>query len=101
MWQQGPSNAFDGVDRDELCERLRKMSDSQLIEFGRAAGFMRSPEASLGEQPRAAFVDQLNAAREEWRRRETQARGCWSRFLQPGCVGLILTGTFVITPLLV
>ena len=75
MWQQEPSNAFDGVDRDELRERLRKMSDNQLIEFGRAARFMCSSEASFGEPPRAAFVDQLNAAREEWRRRKAQARG--------------------------
>jgi hypothetical protein len=76
MWQQGPSSAFDGVDIEELRTRLRKMSDNQLIEFGRAARFMCSLEASFGKPPRAVFVDQLNAAREEWRRRKTQARGC-------------------------
>jgi hypothetical protein len=76
MWQQGPSAAFNGVDVEELRTRLREMSDNQLIEFGRAARFMCSPEASFGESPRAAFLDQLNAAREEWRRRKTQARGC-------------------------
>jgi hypothetical protein len=76
MWQQGPSKAFDGVDRDELRDRLRKMSDNQLIEFGHAARFMCSPEASFGEPTRAAFIDQLNAAREEWRRRRTHARSC-------------------------
>ena len=63
VWQQGPSTAFDGIELEQLRTRLRKMSDNQLIEFGRAARFMSSPEASFGESPRAVFIDQLNAAR--------------------------------------
>jgi hypothetical protein len=52
-----------------LQERLRKMSDEQLLSFGRAARDMCSPDANLGKPPREYFVIQLNEARAEWRRR--------------------------------
>jgi hypothetical protein len=69
MWQQSPSIAFDEFDVEALRVRLQKMSDEQLVKFGKAAAFMCSPKASFGEPPREAFVIQLKEARAEWRRR--------------------------------
>lgn len=43
-----------------MPERLVKMTDQALIEFGRAATYMCSLEASMGN-PRANFVLQLDA----------------------------------------
>jgi len=54
-----------------LQERLRKMSDEQLLSFGRAARDMCSPDASLGQPPRECFVIQLREAKAEWRRRKS------------------------------
>jgi hypothetical protein len=50
---------LEGFDIEKLCERLRKMSDAQLLEFGRAARQLCSPEANLGKPPREVFVIQL------------------------------------------
>jgi hypothetical protein len=57
------------TDLEQLRARLRKMTDSELRHFGRAARFMCSPSANLGKPPREAFVVQLREAREEYRRR--------------------------------
>jgi hypothetical protein len=58
------------IDLDELHARLRKMTDAELRNFGKAAKFMCSPGANLGEPPRECFVIQLKEARAEWRRRK-------------------------------
>ena len=48
----------------DLCEpRLRKMTDEDLLRFGKAARFM-----CRDKSPRQAFVIQLEEARPEWRR---------------------------------
>ena len=52
---------------EALRARLRRMSDGDLLRFGRAARYMCSPEANLGKEPRKAFVIQLREAVEEWR----------------------------------
>lgn len=52
---------------DEIRARLRKMPDEELIKFGRAARYMCSPEANLGQPPREVFVVQLKEARADWR----------------------------------
>jgi hypothetical protein len=54
---------------DELRTRLARMTDRQLLEFGRAAAYMCTPYANLGQPPREPFVLQLEAARAEWLRR--------------------------------
>jgi hypothetical protein len=59
----------DVLDLDELRARLRKMSDAELLRFGKAANFMCSPKANLHRPPREAFVIQLREARDEYRRR--------------------------------
>jgi len=56
-------------DRDALRTRLRKMSDEELREFGKAARYMVSPTANMGKPPLPAFVLQLQEARAEWRKR--------------------------------
>ena len=57
------------VNREELRARLRKMTDNELRQFGRAARNMCSPEANRGKPPREEFVTQLEEARVEWKRR--------------------------------
>jgi hypothetical protein len=52
-----------------LRARLRKMSDKELREFGKAARYMVSPTANMGKPPLPAFVLQLEEARAEWRGR--------------------------------
>ena len=56
-------------DRDALRTRLRKMSDEELREFGKAARYITSPTANMGKAPLPTFVLQLDEARAEWRRR--------------------------------
>jgi hypothetical protein len=60
---------LEGFDIEKLLERLQKMTDAQLLEFGRAARHLCSPEANFGKPPREVFVIQLEEARAEWRRR--------------------------------
>ena len=55
---------------DELRRRLRRMSDEELLEFGKAARYMVSRTANVGKPPLPDFVLQLEEARAEWRRRE-------------------------------
>ena len=44
------------LDPDELRARLARMSARALLEFGRAAAYMCTPYANLGQQPRKPFV---------------------------------------------
>jgi hypothetical protein len=60
---------LEGFDIEKLRERLQKMTDAQLLEFGRAARRLCGPEATFGKPPREVFVTQLKEARAEWRRR--------------------------------
>ena len=60
------------IDLEELRTRLRKMSDGELLRFGKAGKCMCSPEANMGKPPREAFVIQLKEARAEWKRRKEQ-----------------------------
>ena len=56
-------------DVNQLHERLQKMTDDELREFGKTAAYMVSPKANMGQPPREAFVVQLAEARAEWARR--------------------------------
>jgi hypothetical protein len=58
---------------DDVRARLRKMSDADLLRFGRAAASLCQPDNQFGHPPRQVFVDQLNEARAEWRRRLPKA----------------------------
>jgi hypothetical protein len=61
---------LESFDIEKLRERLRKMSDKELREFGEAAKYMVSPRANMGKPPLLAFALQLEEARAEWRRRQ-------------------------------
>jgi hypothetical protein len=56
-------------DLEMLRERLRKMTDKQLLEYGRACRYMCRPEANLGKPPQESSVIHLREARAEWERR--------------------------------
>ena len=60
----------DGVDLEQLRARLRKMSDAELLRFGKAARNLCSPEANRGKPPRECFVIQLEESRAEWKRQK-------------------------------
>lgn len=61
-------------DVDALRARLRKMSDEELREFGKAARYMVSPSANMGKPPLPTFVLQLEEARAEWKRRHPHGK---------------------------
>jgi hypothetical protein len=61
------------VELAQLRERLQRMDDAQLVEFGKAARYMCSPVANIGKPPLESFVIQLNEAKAEWRRRQRVA----------------------------
>jgi hypothetical protein len=58
------------IDLDEFRARLRKMTDAELLRYGRAGRYLCSPEANFGKPPRDTFVIQLRLCREEWKRRK-------------------------------
>jgi hypothetical protein len=58
------------LDLEALRARLRRMSDRELLRFGKSACYMCSQEANLGKEPRRVFVVQLREAENEWRHRE-------------------------------
>ncbi len=55
-------------DIERIRERLRKMSDLELREYGRAARDLADPKKNF-RPPNAAFQIQLDEARAEWRSR--------------------------------
>jgi hypothetical protein len=62
------SIAFESQERQlqKLRERLRKMSDDELIKFGKIVRGLSEPRVSVTPDPWKA---QLEEARAEWRRR--------------------------------
>jgi hypothetical protein len=56
-------------DLEMLRERLRKMTDKQLLKYGRACRYMCTPEANLGKPPQESSIIHLREARAEWERR--------------------------------
>jgi hypothetical protein len=60
------------LDVEAMRTRLKKMSDGELCEFGKAARYMVSPTANMGKPPLPTFVLQLEKARAEWRCRHNE-----------------------------
>ena len=58
------------LDVEEFRARLRKMTDAQLLRYGKAARYMCSPDAYFGKAPRETFVIQLQECKAEWKRRK-------------------------------
>jgi hypothetical protein len=59
---------------ENLRQRLRRLSDDELIQFEKLAALL-TPQANLGRPPREVFVIQLQEARKEWRRRHPKHGG--------------------------
>ena len=59
MIQTGPEEI------EKIRERLRKMSDLELRQYGRAARDLADPKKNLGK-PNPSFQVQLDEARAEW-----------------------------------
>jgi hypothetical protein len=57
---------------EELRAWLRKMSDAELVRFGRAAASLCTPMKNSTRPIREVFREQLREARAEWRRRFSQ-----------------------------
>jgi hypothetical protein len=53
---------------EAIRERLRKMSDLELRQYGRTARDLSNPKKNFGP-PNPSFQIQLDEARAEWRRR--------------------------------
>ena len=56
-------------DEEKERERLRKMSDDELIHEGKAARYMCAPSTNFGKPPRDVYVIALRLCKEEYRRR--------------------------------
>jgi hypothetical protein len=61
--------AFEAFDEEKERERLRKMSDEELIREGKAARYMCAPSTNFGKPPREVYVIALRLCKEEYRRR--------------------------------
>ena len=61
-----------GLDLEALRVRLRRMSDRDLLRFGKSARYMCTPEANLAKEPRRVFVIQLREAVKKCRRRRSR-----------------------------
>jgi len=66
------SVGFQPLQLDDVRARLRKVSDADLLRFGQAAASLCRPEDQFGHPSRDVFVDQLQEARSEWRRRHSK-----------------------------
>jgi hypothetical protein len=60
---------------DEVRTRLRRISDEDLLRSGRDAADLCRPGDQSGHKPRQVFVQQLNEARAEPRRRHSEETG--------------------------
>jgi hypothetical protein len=59
-------------DLERIRARIRKMSDRELRQYGRAAADMADPRKNHGN-PNPSFQIQLDEARAEWRRRHRKS----------------------------
>ena len=54
---------------EELVQRLRKMSDPELLRFGMVSKYVCSLETNPDPHSQESLVIQLMEARKEWKRR--------------------------------
>ncbi len=65
----------DEFNLENIRKHLQRLSDEELIQFGKACRDMLTRQANLGRPPREVFVIQLQEARKEWRRRHPKNAG--------------------------
>ena len=56
----------------EIRERIRMMSDQELLRYGAVCKSMCSPETNLDKPSLDAWTVQLQEARAEWRKRHPE-----------------------------
>jgi hypothetical protein len=61
--------AFQPSDVETLRKRLAKFTNAELVEYGKAARYMCTPEAHLGKPPRDSDWTQLRGCKAEWLKR--------------------------------
>jgi hypothetical protein len=61
-------------DIERLRERLHKLSERELIQFGKDVRYLRSPEANFSKPPLEVWAAQLREGCEEWRRRHPKTK---------------------------
>jgi len=54
------------MDVEEVRNRIRGMTDEQLLSYGKAAAYMCTPKAKLGHLPREAFPIWVREARADF-----------------------------------
>jgi hypothetical protein len=64
-WEDGDKH----IDVEEIRAHIQRLSDFDLLRYGRASRYMTSPSATWGKAPRLVFRIQLEESRAEWRRR--------------------------------
>jgi hypothetical protein len=57
------------TNREEVRERLKRMTDEEVREFGRCCFYMCSPGVNSGKPPREPFVIRLERVRAEHQQR--------------------------------
>jgi hypothetical protein len=73
MGLSSPQLNSESIDLDELRSRLKRMTDMELVAYGKSARYMCTRKANLGHPPRPVFVTQLKEARAEYRRRHPRS----------------------------
>ena len=63
------SIADEPFDLENVRKRLAKFTDAELMEYGKAARYMCTPEAHLGKPPRDIDLTLLRECKAEWLRR--------------------------------
>jgi hypothetical protein len=62
-WDDGTYNV------EEIREYIWKLSDKDLLRYGRVGRYMTTPEATQGKPPRKVFLVQLEECQAEWKGR--------------------------------
>jgi len=69
-----PTIKTDDLQTTRLRERLRELSDNELLRFGLIAKYAWQADGRVGE--RESALRELDAAREEWNRRKPSLPLC-------------------------
>jgi hypothetical protein len=65
----GGGRTIIAFDVEKKRDRLRKLSDEELVREGKAGRYMCSANVNFRKPPRDEFVIDLRLCKEEWRRR--------------------------------
>jgi hypothetical protein len=57
-----PGVEVTGFNLEQLRDRLQRMSDDELIRFGKAGRELLTPQANLGRPPREVFRDSITGS---------------------------------------